>query len=58
LLPADVFARRAAKAIEHRRRYIVIPWQMGWVARLMRLIPPALYDRLARNAPRKKRRSS
>lgn len=56
LLPADVFARLAAKAIERRRRYIVIPWQMGWVARLMRLIPPALYDRLALNAPRKKRR--
>lgn len=56
LLPADVFAKRAAQAIDARVRYAVIPWQMSWVARFMRLLPPWLYDRLAMNAPRKKRR--
>ena len=37
--------------------YRVIPWQMGVVARLMHLLPNAVYDRLARNAPRKPRRA-
>jgi hypothetical protein len=30
---------------------------MGVVAKLMRLLPNAVYDRLARNAPRKPRRA-
>jgi len=42
-------------AIENKRRFVVIPWQMGWVARLMRLIPPVLWDFLAKNAPHKPR---
>ncbi|OZI32436.1 short-chain dehydrogenase [Bordetella genomosp. 10] len=56
LLEADEFARRAADAIARGVSYTVIPWQMGIVARLMRVLPNALYDRLARNAPRKPRR--
>lgn len=56
LLETDEFARRAAKAIAAKRRYAVIPWQMAIVARLMRLLPPWLFDRLATNAPRKPRR--
>ena len=35
----------------------MIPWQMGVVAKLMRLLPNAVYDRLARNAPRKPRKA-
>lgn len=56
LLPADEFARRCVRAIAGRRRYAVIPWQMALVARLMALLPDWLYDRLARNAPRKPRK--
>ena len=55
LMDADVFARKCIKAIDHKRRFIIIPWQMGWVARLMRFIPPALWDWLAREAPYKER---
>ncbi|OZI23053.1 short-chain dehydrogenase [Bordetella genomosp. 9] len=55
LMDADDFAARAAMAIERGRSYTVIPWQMGVVAKLMRALPDALYDRLARNAPRKPR---
>jgi len=58
LLSADAFARRAARAIDAKRRYAVIPWQMAIVSRLMRVLPNALYDRLAVNAPRKPRRES
>lgn len=56
LLEADEFARRAARAIDAKRRYAVIPWQMAIVARIMRVLPAWLYDRLAVNAPRKPRR--
>jgi len=57
LMEADAFARRAQDAIERGVSYRVIPWQMGVVAKLMRLLPNAVYDRLARNAPRKPRKS-
>jgi len=55
LLPADEAARRFARAIERGTSYTVIPWQMGVVAKLLRLLPNALYDRLFANAPRKPR---
>lgn len=56
LMEADDFALRAQQAIDRGASYTVIPWQMGVVAKLMRLLPNAVYDRLARNAPRKPRR--
>jgi short-subunit dehydrogenase len=55
LLPADEAARRFARAIERGSSYTVIPWQMGIVAKLLRLLPNAIYDRLFANAPRKPR---
>jgi short-subunit dehydrogenase len=55
LMPADDFARRALDAILARRSLVTIPWQMGWVARLLRLLPNWLYDRAFANAPRKAR---
>ncbi len=58
LMDADVFAQRAARAIERGVSYKVIPWQMGIVARLMKWLPDWLYDLAARNAPRKPRSKS
>ncbi|MGE8317828.1 MAG: SDR family oxidoreductase [Comamonas sp.] len=55
LMPAEAFADRAFAAIEAGARHRVIPWQMGVVARLMRLLPDALYDRIVANRPRKHR---
>lgn len=55
LMDADVAANKFVNAIEQKRRFVVIPWQMGWVARLMRFIPPVLWDLLAKNAPHKPR---
>lgn len=56
LLDADVFATRAAHAISGKKSYIVIPWQMGVVGKIMRALPDWLYDKLAVNAPRKPRK--
>ncbi|MDO4230600.1 MAG: SDR family oxidoreductase [Lautropia sp.] len=58
LMPAERFARVAVDAILARRRRIVIPWQMGWVARLLRILPAASYDYLFADSPRKPRKPS
>ncbi|HSW07559.1 SDR family oxidoreductase [Aquabacterium sp.] len=55
LMPAEKFADRAFRAITAGDSYRVIPWQMGFVAKLMRLLPNALYDRLLAGRPRKRR---
>lgn len=56
LLPASEAARRFARVIERGASYAVVPWQMGLVAKLLRVLPNALYDRLFARAPRKPRR--
>jgi NAD(P)-dependent dehydrogenase (short-subunit alcohol dehydrogenase family) len=55
LMPAERFASRAADAIAAGVSYRVIPWQMGVVARLLRLLPNWLYDLAFSRAPRKAR---
>jgi len=55
LMPAARFAERAYEAIEAGSSYRVIPWQMGIVAKLLRLLPNPLFDRLLAQRPRKAR---
>ena len=55
LLSADTFADRAFDCIAAGRRFRVIPWQMGVVAALMRVLPNALFDRLFAGRARKRR---
>jgi short-subunit dehydrogenase len=55
LMPVDRFAARAAVAIAAGDSYRVIPWQMGVVAKLLRLLPNRLYDLLFSKAPHKAR---
>jgi short-subunit dehydrogenase len=57
LLQADDFADRAYRAIAAGASYRVIPWQMGVVAKLLRLLPNALFDKLLAGRPRKRRES-
>jgi len=57
LMSADAFADRAHAATAAQASYRVIPWQMGVVAKLMRALPNALFDRLLAGRPRKQRRS-
>jgi short-subunit dehydrogenase len=58
LMDAEVFAVKALMAIQQKKSYVVIPWQMGIVGKLMRLLPNWLYDRFAVNGPRKPRQAS
>ncbi len=55
LMSADEFARRAVVAIQRKRTLTFIPWQMGWVARVLRVLPNWLFDRAFVHAPRKPR---
>jgi short-subunit dehydrogenase len=56
LMAPEAFAERAAAAIAAGASYRVIPWPMGLVAKLMRLLPNPLFDRLFAGRGRKKRR--
>ena len=55
LMKAEDFAEQAFRCIEAGVSYRVIPWQMGVVAKLMRALPNALYDRAVQGRGRKKR---
>jgi short-subunit dehydrogenase len=55
LMRPEDFADKAFRAIESGISYRVIPWQMGVVAKLMRLLPNAVFDRLVQGRGRKRR---
>lgn len=55
LMSAEAFADRAFTAIGRGSSYRVIPWQMGVAARLLRVMPDWLFDRLLAGRPRKHR---
>jgi len=57
LMSAEAFADRAFASIEAGDRFRFIPWQMAIVARLLKWMPNALYDRVLAGRPRKKRQS-
>ena len=55
LMSPNEFADRSFAAIEAGKSYRVIPWQMGVVARFLRILPNALFDHLFAGRPRKRR---
>lgn len=52
---ADQAAQKVVNCIARRDAYRVIPWQMAWVARLLKWLPNWLYDAAFEKAPRKPR---
>lgn len=57
LMPPEAFATEAFAAIEAGASYRVIPWQMGVVAKLLRLLPNALFDKALAGRARKPRQA-
>lgn len=57
LMTPEDFAERAVESITRGVSYQVIPWQMAWVARLLRLLPDRWFDRLIAGRGRKPRRA-
>lgn len=55
LLSPATFADRAFLAIEAQTSYRVIPWQMGVVAKLLRMLPNPLFDKVLAGRARKHR---
>jgi short-subunit dehydrogenase len=55
LMKAEAFADKAFAAIHAGHSYRVIPWQMGVVAKLLRLLPNALFDKALSGRARKHR---
>jgi short-subunit dehydrogenase len=55
LIDVDEAVVRFARAIEAKKSFTVIPWTMGIAARILRLLPNWLYDRLFSYMPRKPR---
>jgi NAD(P)-dependent dehydrogenase (short-subunit alcohol dehydrogenase family) len=58
LMPAGRFAAQAVRAIDAGASFRVIPWQMGLVARLLRVLPDFLFDPLFARAPQKARKEA
>ena len=57
LMPADKFARQALDAIAAGVGLRVIPWQMGMLARVLRILPDWIYDRAVAGRGRKARKA-
>jgi len=57
LMSVDAFADRAFAAIVAGDSYRVIPWQMGVLAKLLRLLPNAVYDKALSKRQRKQRQT-
>jgi short-subunit dehydrogenase len=55
LMAPENFANNAFITIESGSSYRVIPWQMGVVAKFLRLLPNAIFDKVFAGRPRKPR---
>ena len=55
LMPPQAFAGKAFKAITAGSSYAVIPWQMSVVAKLLRMLPNGLFDKVLLGRARKQR---
>jgi short-subunit dehydrogenase len=56
MLSPDEAARRFIRAIDARKSLAVIPWQMGIVARILRILPNRIFDPLFSRGGRKPRK--
>jgi len=55
IMTAETAAKKIVHIINHKKIFSVIPWQMGIVAHILRLLPNFVYDRLFSIMPRKPR---
>ena len=55
IMTAETAAKKIVHIINHKKIFSVIPWQMGIVAHILKLLPNFVYDRLFSIMPRKPR---
>ena len=58
ILEPEEFASQAIDAIRKGKSYAVIPWQMGLLAKILRVLPNPLFDRILAHRKQKPRVSS
>ena len=57
LMQPPALADRAFRTLRAGGSYRVCPWQMGAVAKLLRMLPNPLFDKVLAGRPRKRRQS-
>lgn len=55
LMDADIAAIIMARVIDRKRRYVILPWQMALVGRIMQLLPAWLWEMATKNFKHKPR---
>jgi short-subunit dehydrogenase len=55
IMEPEEFAREAVKAILSDKTYVTIPWQMGWLGKLLRILPNPVFDRILAKRKQKPR---
>jgi short-subunit dehydrogenase len=55
IMEPEDFAREAVKAILSDKTYVTIPWQMGWLGKLLRILPNPVFDRILAKRKQKPR---
>jgi short-subunit dehydrogenase len=55
IMEPEEFAREAVKAILSEKTYVTIPWQMGWLGKLLRILPNPVFDRILAKRKQKPR---
>jgi short-subunit dehydrogenase len=58
MLSAEQAAQKMISAIDARCDFVVLPWQMAIIGRIMRMLPNRLYDTLAAKSGRKPRKTA
>ena len=56
ILDVNVAVSRFIKAIEGKKGFVIIPWQMNIVGTIMKLLPSFVWDFLAKGGPKKIRK--
>jgi short-subunit dehydrogenase len=57
ILDADVAVSRFIKAIQNKKSFVIIPWQMKIVGIIMKFLPTSVWDFLAKGGPKKIRKT-
>ena len=55
LMEPDAFAKEAVKAIMGGKKYTTIPWEMGVLSKILRLIPNGIFDKILASRKQKPR---
>lgn len=58
LMEPEEFAKDAVKAIMSAKKYVTIPWQMGVLAKILRILPNSLFDKILASRKQKPRAHS